>query len=306
VGDDLTLLGPDLRARASPDLQVPSGAAVVQVRWLGADDWLVESSGIATGETAVALVDAEHATRQVVRDHLAMVELLLYEPSTGLATLSLGDTAEVLRYDAAHHRVDRVAAVKRARGFEQLQLWPLAPALAGGAQLLLVRMAEHVTLHWSRDAARPDSGKALVLDGSVGTADAAGRAYVWTSVPGGLALAQFFDGARVAGVPTDGPAALFPDPTGARIAAVGQHGVVLLARDGAAWRAAWSQPLVGVTEALWLDDGALAIVSAGGLARLDPASGAVIAARCGWHFGLSSKPHPVTPRIEPVCAQLAP
>jgi hypothetical protein len=62
--------------------------------------------------------------------------------------------------------------------------------------------------------------------------------------------------------------------------------------------------VVGVTEALWLDDGTIGIVSAAGIARLDASTGEVIAARCGWRFGLSSKQHPVSPRFEPVCTQL--
>ncbi|MEO7092209.1 MAG: hypothetical protein ABI175_03090, partial [Polyangiales bacterium] len=59
-----------------------------------------------------------------------------------------------------------------------------------------------------------------------------------------------------------------------------------------------------VTEALWLDDGTIVVVSAGGLARLDANTGSVLAARCGWRFGLSAKQHPPSARVEPVCAQL--
>jgi hypothetical protein len=64
------------------------------------------------------------------------------------------------------------------------------------------------------------------------------------------------------------------------------------------------QSLQFVTEALWLDDQTIVVVSAGGLARIDAATGKVTAARCGWRFGLSAKQHAPTSRVEPVCAQL--
>jgi len=45
-------------------------------------------------------------------------------------------------------------------------------------------------------------------------------------------------------------------------------------------------------------------VTAAGIARLDPATGAITAARCGWQFSLAPQPHPPTPKLEPVCTGL--
>jgi hypothetical protein len=95
---------------------------------------------------------------------------------------------------------------------------------------------------------------------------------------------------------------VWPDPTGKRVIEVGTNSIGLYSTtDG---KRIWSQDLGAVQEALWLSDGALAISSAGGIARLDPATGTVMSARCGWRFGLSSKPHPPTAHVEPLCAQL--
>jgi hypothetical protein len=102
-------------------------------------------------------------------------------------------------------------------------------------------------------------------------------------------------------MPTDGPTALWPDAKGTRVLQVSQRSVALVGVDNVR---RWAQPLQGVTEAIWLDDKTIAIISAAGIARLDAATGDVQAARCGWRFGLSSKQHPVAPRLEPVCTQL--
>jgi hypothetical protein len=108
------------------------------------------------------------------------------------------------------------------------------------------------------------------------------------------------DGKRVGKLPTDGPTAVWPEPSGARILEVNQRSVSLYARDGAK---KWTAAIVGATEALWLDDGAIAVVTRSGLARLDADTGAVTAARCGWRFGLSSRPHPLAAREQPVCVE---
>ena len=89
---------------------------------------------------------------------------------------------------------------------------------------------------------------------------------------------------------------------GTQLLEIAPRSVALAALDGTR---RWALPVEGTTEALWLDDGAIVLVGNGGLARLDATTGAVTAARCGWRFGLAARPHPITPRIEPVCAQLA-
>ena len=105
---------------------------------------------------------------------------------------------------------------------------------------------------------------------------------------------------QIGTLPTEGPTLIWPDPKGSQVVETSARDVALVAIDGTR---KWSLPIQGVTEALWLDDGTLALISAAGLARLDPATGAITATRCGWRFELSTTPHPVTANVEPVCVQ---
>jgi len=302
VADTFAMLDGQLRESSSPHISVPAGSAITELHWLAGDDWLVESSSTATGVTAIALVDIAHDKSQVVRNGLPMVQSLMYEPATQLATFSLGDSPQVLKYDAKSHHLERVSVLPKPTGYEQAELVPTVPSLASGAQLVAVHMRDRLTLRWIKDAKALDQAKQLTVDGSLASVDAAGHAFVWQNTPSGpLEIAIFRDGAKTGTLPTDGPTALWPDPAGARVVAVGQHSVSLVGLDG---KAKWAQPLQGVTEALWLDDKTIAIVSSAGLARVDAATGNVIAARCGWKFGLASRQHPASPRVEPVCAQL--
>ena len=302
VGDTFALLDKDLKLVASPSLGVESTSAVSELKWLGGTDWLVESSRIRDGITALSLVDTSTGKSQVLRADLAMVQLLLHEPATQLVTLSLGDSPEVSKYDPVKHKLDKIASLPKPKGYEQAELVPVVPALAGGTQLVVVHMRDRMTLRWVPDPKALDKGATITVDGSLAGVDAAGRAYVWQNTPTGpLELAIYEAGKRTGSLPTDGPVTLWPDKKGTRVVQVGQRSVGLLSTEG---KRLWLQSLQFVTEALWLDDATIVVISAGGLARVDAASGKVTSARCGWRFGLSAKQHPPTSRVEPVCAQL--
>jgi hypothetical protein len=233
---------------------------------------------------------------------MSMVHMLLHDPATHLVSLSLGDNPEVLRYVPGKLELRRVATLPKPSGFERAEIVPVDPALAKGAQLVVVHMRDRLTLRWVREASALDAGASVTVDGSLASVDAAGHVYVWQSDPKGmLELVIYADGKRSHPMPTDGPTAVWPDRKGARVIQVGQRSISMVTLDGTR---RWAQPLQGVTEAIWLDDGGIAIVSAAGIARLDAATGDVQAARCGWRFGLASKQHPVSPRVEPVCTQL--
>lgn len=302
VGDTFALLDANLRAVASPSLGVLPTSAVSELKWVGGDDWLVESSRISDGMTTLALVDVAKNKTQVLRTDLAMVQLILHEPSTGLVTLSLGDAPEVSHYDPVKHKLDKIAALPKPKGYEQSELVPVIPALAGGNHLVVVHMRDRMTIRWVKDPKALDKGANITVDGSLAGVDAAGHAFVWQNTPTGpLELVIYLEGKRIGTLPTDAPVTLWPDRKGTRVVQVGQRSVGLATVDG---KRTWLQSLQFVTEALWLDDGSIVVVSAGGLARLDANTGAVIAARCGWRFGRSAKQHPPTSRVEPVCAQL--
>jgi hypothetical protein len=302
VGDTFSLLDRDLHEIGKPENLVPRNASVAQLRYLSGKDWLVESAY--NEGTQLAVVDIETGKSTIARAKMPVVHTLAYEPGTGLVTMSYGDTPEILRYDREHHKLDKVVALAAPKTFEQRQLVPVQPALASGAQIVFVQLKDRVSLRWLHDPAQLDQGPKLdPVDGSLAAVDAAGHVYMWQNNPpqGGLKLTIYSDGKEVGRVPTDGSAVIWPEPKGTRLLEQGQRSVTMVGLDGAKQ---WVVPLEGGTEALWLDDGAIVIVSNGGLARIDAATGAVTAARCGWRFGLATRPHPVTPRIEPVCTQL--
>ena len=300
LNETFALLDPTLHAVASPDVLVAKDSRVAELHWLGADDWLVESSAQNDGATALSLIDIAARKVNVLRGGVPVVQLMLYEPSTNLVTLSLGEAPTIDRYNAKTHKLDHLATLPKPNGFEQRELAPVAPALADGAQLVSIQMRDRMTLRWIHDLGALDSGPNITVDGSLAGVDPAGHVFIWQTTQTGLELTVYSAGKRTGTLPTDGMVALWPDPAGARVAVTSQSEVTLLGLDGVK---KWTIPVQSTTEALWLDDGALALISAAGLARIDPASGAITASRCGWRFALATKPHPPAPRIEPVCVQ---
>jgi len=298
VGETLMLVDDKLHEIGQPALVAP-GASVAQLKWLEGSEWLVESAQ--PDGTSLALVDLATHTTQVVRTKMPVVHTLAYEPSTHLVTLSFGDAPEIDRYDPVHHRLDKVLAFALPKTFEQRQLVPTRPALANGVQLVYAQIRDKLALRWVRDLALVDKTPQLEPEGSLAGVDGAGHVFVWQNQHGKLALIIYQDGAQVGEVATEGSVVLSPDPKGTALVELAPRSVALATLDGTK---RWAVPVDGTTEALWLDDGALVLVGSGGLARLDAATGAVTAARCGWRFGLSARPHPASPRIEPVCAQL--
>jgi len=303
VADAYVTLDKDLLAAATPQLPIPAGATMADIRWLGGDDWLTVYSGN-DGVTRVDLVNATTGATKNVRDRLSVVPVVMYDATTHLVTLSFGDTPEVDRYDPDRHALEKLAVLPKPKGYEQVELVPVSPARADGVQLLRVGVRERPKLSWLKDPKKLDAAASSISidNASFAGADAAGHAYVWRNTEKNtLELAVYRHGKPLAVLPTDGPVALWPDAAGERVVEVGQRSVALYTLDG---KRVWIQELAGTTEALWLGKDAIAIVSAAGIARLDAATGKVMAARCGWKFGLAAKPHPVTPQIEPVCVQL--
>jgi len=302
LGDTFALLDNQLVASAPPDLQIPNGSSVADVRWLTGNEWLVQSSRLNDGITGITLVDAGAKKSRIVRQGMAMVHMMAYDPSTNLVAFSLGDSPEVLRHAPGKLEMKSVSTLPKPKGFERAELVPVNPQLAGGTHVVVVHMRDRLTLRWSKDPQRLESATPITVDGSLASVDAAGNVYVWQSDPNGvLVLAMYRDGKQLGYMPTDGPTALWPDPKGTRVLQVSQRSVAMVGVDTVR---KWAQPLQGVTEAIWLDDNTLAIISAAGIARVDASTGNVQAARCGWRFGLSSKQHPISPRVEPVCTQL--
>jgi len=303
LGETFALLDRELREVSAPRSLVPKQSTISEVRWLGGNDWLVETSGLSDGKTAIAIVDLAKDVRKELRANLPVAQLMMFEPETKLVTFSLGEAPEVARYNADKRTLDKLVSLAKPNGFEQRELIPIAPSLTGGAQILSVQMRDKTTLRWvtGTTAGAIDQGPSVVVDGSLAGFDRAGHAFVWQNgADHKLTLAVYDKGKQIGTLPTEGTTTVWPDPKGQRVVLLTGRSVALVALDGTK---AWDKPIVGVTEAQWLDDGTLALISAGGLARIDPAKGEITATRCGWRFGLSPTPHPFASRIEPVCVQ---
>jgi hypothetical protein len=295
-------LDDSLSAVNTPRVAVAEGQAISEIAWLGDTHWAVEMSDPSNATVALQLVDAAAGTTKAIRSGMKVSSVLAYEPSTNLLTLSFGDSAEVYHYDASHALV-RVAGLPAAKKvYEQTSLVPVAPKLAGGVQLIRLAHGDQLGIQWLKDPRALDKPAVTATADSFAAADAAGRVYAWRAVPGeNLQLVVLDQGKQLATLPADGPVNLWPDPTGSLVLEIGQRTVALYTVKG---KLVWTQQLVGSHEAYWLGDGSIALISAAGVARLDAKNGEVKSARCGWSFGLSSKPHPTGPMIEPVCAQL--
>jgi hypothetical protein len=290
-------LDAQLRVARAPTLPVRD--RIVELRWLEGDTWAVESGTASNDEPDFRVIDAGKV--RVVKDRLAAPSIFGYEPSTHVLTMSLGDTATVYRYNPATHDLAQLAVASEASTYFQTELIPLNPARAG-AQLLRVTMGSDTTFEWIPDATKLDKPSAKVkLTGSLAGADPTGNVYAWVSTAAGMELATYRDGKRVASLPADGPVSVWPDPAGGRIVEIATKAVSLVTSDG---KRQWTVAIDHPTTAVWLSDGGLAIVTAAGIARLDPATGKPTAVRCGFGFGLATAVHPTAPPVEPVCSQL--
>ncbi len=286
AGSDATLLDSQLRSHGTIDLE---GVTASSAAWLGGDDWF--SVG---GQLRVV---SSHGSARLAVDTRPSTELLAhYEPSTQLATTSLGDSPTVYRWDAKQDTMTAVAMSQRTTPYETIQLVPTAPAQANGVKLVRITVRDHATVEWFSDD-HLKTRTAISEVAAVLATDHVGRVYAWTREKPHVAILA--NGAEVGRLPLSKAGAAFPDATGDRIAVVRVNTVELYAGG----KSAWSQDVPTVWSAAWLSDGALAVVTAAGIERLDPATGEVAARRCGWGFGLSPNPLPATPQIEPVCAR---
>ncbi len=303
LNDHYALLDRELRVAGEPKIGLPANSSVGDLCRLEGDSWLamavLPGDGGASG---AVLLDIARGTMKVVARGKGMSVYPIYEPSTHLVTFSL-DRPEVDRFDPEHWELHRLGAMGSTAANPPERMIPVAPALADGAQLVHVTSGTKTMVEWLRDpTTRTTAAPSAAIDGLFISADRTGRVLLWQNhAPAPAKLASYAHGVQIAEWPRNGNERPWPSPDGMRVASVLHAEVVLY---DAAGKDLWHLPLVGATEALWQSDGGLAVVSQSGLARVDPATGAVTAARCGWKFGLSNAPHPPTSRGEPVCAQL--
>jgi hypothetical protein len=299
VGASFAQLDKNLATVATPDFKLPQLASIAELRHVEGTGWLVEWANLDDGRTTAAFIDLATGAREELHAEREAVHAIGYDARSRLATFALGESNQVLRFDSKTRKFTRLSGSKR--GAWQTSLTPLAPALAGGNELLVVTIGERLIVRWVRDARYVDKGTSMSLDGTFAAADPTGNAYVWMRDGTSFSTLVVRDGKQVAKLRTERPVSISPDPAGKRYVEISQHEVALVSHDGSR---AWALPVPGVSEVHWLTDGALALLGTGGLARVDTATGVVQAARCGWRFGLSKTQHRSSSRVEPLCTQL--
>lgn len=294
------LLDAKLAEVGTPHLGIAAPTKIAAVTWLGGDDYLVESAG-PDQKLKIAIANGVSGKVSVVRDGLKDLHYLAYEPSTQLVSMSFGSQSQVGKLDIAAGTLKEITKSPKQSPYEEIGFSLVSPKLGRGQQLVEITLKDKPTLRWFKTPGDKATAS-ITIDGAYLGGDAAGRVYAWRTGPKGmLEAAVYADGKIVGTLATSRPASLWPDPSATMIAEA-TEGSLTLYRD---FQPVWSKALDGVHEVHWLSDGAIAITHVSGIARLDVATGNVTAARCGWDFGLSTKAHPMTPRNEPLCAQLA-
>lgn len=287
----------ELAASSGPDLRSVPPRTLTELEWLGGDHWFVERrtrTGVATavidGRTGAAIGEQQSPMSSVMHQ---------YEPTTELLALSDGAQPQVWRHDPVSGRLVQVSRpAPPPDGRIDVRL--VSPALAGGTHAVVLRFGGRQTARWVSDVTALDRGPVVEIEGTIMAVDRAGRVYAWRSGGGKPVLELYRDGKRVRELPASRAAMVWPDLEGKRQLRVESHAISMYSADGVEL---WSRRLRDVIQVLWLDDGSLAVSGRAGVARFDPETGELAAARCGWRFGLSEVPHPGS-QAEPLCVEL--
>lgn len=303
MAGDFVELDAALAATGVKPPATPKDSTLLELHWMGGADFAANVMD-GNGEFSTLILSDGHEPLPLKPSATSRRTLqpLRYEPSTRLLTVSFGD-ASVERWTADQHKLEYLASFPHAAASRERELVPLAPALAGGKELVDVNLVNGASVAWT-DATTKQRSAAMRIAAFI-TADPAGHVYAWTVDPATsqLVISVLAPGKILATLPHDGTVTLWPDPKGTRVAEVGANHVALYKLDGTL---VWKQALVGANQVLWPADDTLAIITAAGIARLDAATGAVTLARCGWSFGLLPLAHTSGVRIEPLCTQLGP
>lgn len=225
----------------------------------------------------LALYDVK-AKREL--EQWAAARNVAFEPATKLLAIDRGATVELATFDPATRTFGTPKVV--AGPVSRVAL--LDPALSGGAIALLVRLHAGSLEVRTLAALDGDPSPPRTLSGKLEAIDRAGRIYIREDEDTVVIDHAGHDPVRVTGLKGW---SIRPGPTGARIAAFARNRLSLLDASGATL---WSVGFPGISDAAWTPDGRLDAL-AGDLARIDVATGHVVAAQCGWAFALRGE-HP--------------
>lgn len=301
AGTRFVVLDEALRTLTSPALGVPAGSAAIMLRWLEGETYLLEHMNTSDGRAELALADLGKQRAHSLK-RLPMTHIAAYEPTTQLATLSHGPAAGVYRVDrSAKQMLTLVGAVPKGEDPGAVQLVPVAPSLAGGVKVVMITSERVSTIRWVEEPGTLGRGVTLVVEGSVAAVTRAGHVLTWESPAGPLELVIYRNGKRLTAIPNDGVSGVSAEPNGAAIALLGPSSIRVVGIDG---KPRWSMTVQNLQELVWGQRGELALVTVNGVVTVDSTTGVPRAARCGWGFGVSPKPHAASARVESVCTQI--
>jgi hypothetical protein len=203
-----------------------------------------------------------------------------FEPASKLLAIDRGATVDFATFDSTTRTFGPAKTI--AGPVSRVAL--LDPALAGGNVALLVRL--HAGTIEVRTLAKLDGEPSAprTLTGKLEAIDRAGRIYLREDADTVVIDRAGQDPLRVTGMQGW---SLRPGPNGSQLAAFARNRLSLLDASGAT---VWTVGFPGISDVAWTPDGGL-VALAGDLARIDVATGHVIAAQCGWAFALRGE-HP--------------
>lgn len=300
IGSVATLLDDDVRvARRVPALQAIPLAQDLALIKLTAKDWGEPVVNVTSGIDPSWLegTPARAKTNQS-RPGLALYDLdtkkelqrwavpraFHFEPASQLLAIDRGSKVELATFDPAARSFGAPHAI--AGAVTRVAL--LDPKLTGGLTALLVR--ERGPTVEVRAVSGVDAAAPRTLTGTLEAIDRAGRLYLRRAGEPEDTLVVEREGHEPARLAVPKGWAIRPSPTGNELATFARSRLSLLDASGAT---VWSVGFPGITDAAWTASGDL-VVLAGDIAKVDVATGRVVAAQCGWGFALRTyRPEPV-------------
>jgi len=212
-----------------------------------------------------------------------------YEPASRLLATSDGAMALLLRYDPASHTLGDPVRIGTAIAPSKLVV--LDPRLSGGIVALAIdQVSDGLMIGELRDGdLRPGATvqprTTYTVPGELRAVDRAGQLYLHRPLDRDD-VAVFRRDAIAARLPDVAGMTLRPNADGSRIAAFQSPRLVMLTGAG---QVVWSAAQWSGADLDWTPAGELVVQFPTGLARIDLATGALAARRCGWGFGLADR-----------------
>jgi len=257
------------RVPASSAMTIDSDLALV--RYGGSDpDWLevIESIGIEPRRDEVphiSIYDLAHR-RELQSLRIPRDAHLAYEPTTKLVVIAQGTKLLVTHVDGKKLPAPTAIVVPAVSKIVMLD-----PARANGNVAITVH-GRDVRTWTQQDLATKTVPAPAHVDGVVEAIDRVGHLYV-RGADGTVAFGDSHIADHVQ-----------PSPDGKLVASFAKNTVRLFDEHGERWSVA----MVGVSDVAWTPGGDLLVV-AQDLAQLSLVDGKIVAAQCGWAFGLHAK-----------------